>query len=113
MSNPNEFRLPDTRRWTAGAACVGSEHLMFPTDKDEPGTAAAKALCDSCPVRQQCLNEALDNNESAGIWGGLDPDERRSLKRRTARRTASEPESKHVVRVGVYTSDPYRRPFFG
>lgn len=30
----------------------------------------AKALCASCPVRQRCLEGALERREPWGVWGG-------------------------------------------
>ena len=30
----------------------------------------AKALCADCPIRRQCLAEALDRAEPWGVWGG-------------------------------------------
>jgi hypothetical protein len=36
----------------------------------------AKALCAECPIRQQCLEYAVEANEEWGIWGGLTPRER-------------------------------------
>lgn len=42
----------------------------------------AKTLCGTCPVRVQCLETALIDNEPFGVWGGLTPDERKILKRR-------------------------------
>ncbi|KAB7760245.1 hypothetical protein MMUC44124_08255 [Mycolicibacterium mucogenicum DSM 44124] len=30
----------------------------------------AKALCADCPIRLQCLNEALEREEPWGVWGG-------------------------------------------
>jgi hypothetical protein len=38
---------------------------------------AAKALCAECPVRKQCLQLALDNKETHGVWGGADEKELR------------------------------------
>ena len=32
-----------------------------------------------------CLQWAIDNNQDAGVWGGMSEEERRSLKRRAAR----------------------------
>lgn len=40
----------------------------------------AKALCDTCPVRLQCLDYALKWAEQ-GVWGGTEPHERRRMKR--------------------------------
>lgn len=66
-------------RWQASAACRNALHLFFEAD-----TTDAKDLCWRCPVRQSCLNFALDNNCDAGVWGGLDADERKALRRTTA-----------------------------
>lgn len=41
---------------------------------------AAKNLCFTCPVRQQCLQWALENKQIWGVWGGKDEVEiRRAL----------------------------------
>ncbi|AGM12321.1 WhiB family transcription factor [Mycobacterium phage Skinny] len=37
---------------------------------------AAKAVCDRCPVVAQCLNQAMEDNEEYGVWGGKNPAER-------------------------------------
>ncbi len=42
----------------------------------------AKQPCLGCPVRAECLAEALDNNLEWGIWGGMTERERRALLRR-------------------------------
>ena len=45
----------------------------------------AKAVCAGCPVRQQCLDEALKfsttRQDCCGIWGGLTWKERQKLGR--------------------------------
>jgi WhiB family redox-sensing transcriptional regulator len=41
----------------------------------------AKQVCATCPVRQRCLDHAIATDERYGIWGGLDQDERRLLRR--------------------------------
>lgn len=41
----------------------------------------------ACPVRVECLNEALASNERYGIWGGLGPGQRWRL-----RATMQEPD---------------------
>ena len=67
--------------WAARSACRG-------TDPDElfvTGAAQhrAKAVCLGCPVRTECLADALDNQVEFGVWGGMTERERRAvLKRR-------------------------------
>jgi WhiB family transcriptional regulator, redox-sensing transcriptional regulator len=78
-------------KWRRDAACRGEDpNLFFPattttgssaTTQLADQTEAAKAFCRTCPVREECLEFALINNQEAGIWGGLDEDERRKLRR--------------------------------
>ncbi len=42
----------------------------------------AKAVCMGCPVRTECLAEALDGRINFGVWGGMTERERRALLRR-------------------------------
>ena len=44
-------------------------------------TREAKRICTGCPVRDECLEYALANDERFGIWGGLSERERRRLKK--------------------------------
>lgn len=41
-----------------------------------------RIMCLSCPVRTECLAEALDNRIEFGVWGGMTERERRALLRR-------------------------------
>jgi WhiB family redox-sensing transcriptional regulator len=69
-----------TNDWTARAACRGSD----PDALFVQGAAQnrAKAVCFGCPVRAECLADALDNRVEFGVWGGLTERERRALLRR-------------------------------
>ena len=42
----------------------------------------ARMVCVGCPVRTECLGEALDNRIEFGVWGGMTERERRALLRR-------------------------------
>jgi WhiB family transcriptional regulator, redox-sensing transcriptional regulator len=76
--------------WREHAACRDEDpDLFFPIGTSGPAllqTEQAKAVCHRCPVRDQCLEWALDTGQSIGVWGGTDENERRALKRRLANR---------------------------
>lgn len=83
------YDAPDTadrpRHWSDDAACRGYDwpDTFFPKSYAGPDlftVAAAKAMCDLCPVVGACLSHALERGEPDGVWGGLTPDERRGLK---------------------------------
>jgi WhiB family redox-sensing transcriptional regulator len=71
--------------WQVRAACRGLSASIFFHPDNERGRfrrqreAAAKAICDHCPVRLQCLDWALSVREPFGVWGGLTPAERDEL----------------------------------
>lgn len=46
-------------------------------------TAAAIALCKTCPEIEPCLAYAINHRIDEGIFGGLTPDQRRALRRKT------------------------------
>ena len=77
--------------WRSRAACLRLDTgLFFPPDEhewDEQQVEDAKAVCRTCAVQSVCLEFALTTRQKQGIWGGLTEDERRSLRRRRARRS--------------------------
>jgi WhiB family redox-sensing transcriptional regulator len=42
----------------------------------------AKQMCSGCPVKTECLAEALDNEIEWGVWGGMTERERRAVLRK-------------------------------
>jgi WhiB family redox-sensing transcriptional regulator len=79
-----------TTWWISAAACIGWDpELFFPVGSSGPALeqiAEAKAVCTTCPVRDDCLEWSLATFQDAGVWGGLDEEERRTIRR--ARRRA-------------------------
>ena len=73
------------RPWTRWAACRDMDADLFfsPHPRD---TAAAIAVCDTCPARQACLDWALGKPEDHGVWGGESDRRRQTLKRSRQRR---------------------------
>jgi WhiB family redox-sensing transcriptional regulator len=66
--------------WAHEAKCLHAEPDTFFPEKGG-STREAKRICTGCPVRDECLEFALSNDERFGIWGGLSERERRKLKR--------------------------------
>ena len=77
-----EPTVGEATSWRDRAACRNSEMtLFFPDTADVVAIERAKQACASCPVTQECLSYAVATNETAGIWGGTTPGERRRLRR--------------------------------
>lgn len=71
---------PDTP-WRERALCAQTDpEAFFP--ENGGSSRAAKRICAACDVRLECLEEALENDERYGVFGGLSQEERRRLKRR-------------------------------
>ena len=70
------------------AARADDRELFCPVRTSGPALlqiTEAKAVCRRCPVNSECLNWALTSGQDAGVWGGMSEDERRAVKRRSAR----------------------------
>ena len=66
--------------WELEGLCRTTPDAFFPKHANEsPGDA--KAVCDRCPVEEKCLENALENREPHGIWGGKTTRERRRILR--------------------------------
>ena len=65
--------------------------VFFPSDG--VGVEAAKKICASCPVKESCLDHALDMRIDHGVWGGASERQRRRIlkSRRIAARAAATP----------------------
>jgi len=78
--------------WHQQAKCRGQVQAFFGPRLDSPHPSRkmrlaimeAKHICSSCPVRNLCLEFALDSGEDYGIWGGLTPMERDIVRRRAS-----------------------------
>ena len=77
----------DLFEWSDFAACRELEpELFFPVSEVGPGArqvAQAKAVCETCPVKQNCLEFALTEGLNSGIFGGTAESERRELRARS------------------------------
>jgi WhiB family redox-sensing transcriptional regulator len=81
--------------WVSQGACVALAlkgfDWWYPAERHTRGPASAvpyfeaRRICSTCTVRKKCLEYALAAGETAGMWGGLTPDERRPLHRKRRR----------------------------
>lgn len=69
--------------WRSHAACAAADpDLFFPEpDVSEDRITEAKQICAVCPVKQECLEEALSSDEQEGLCGGLTEQEREAMLR--------------------------------
>jgi WhiB family redox-sensing transcriptional regulator len=76
--------------WRSQAICRDTDpDLFFPigtTGQALVQIDRAKEVCGVCPVKSECLEYALETNQDSGIWGGLDEEQRRNIRRQAAAR---------------------------
>ena len=72
--------IQSVQGWATEGACRTSD----PDELFVQGAAQnrAKAVCQGCFVRTECLADALDHRVEFGVWGGMTERERRALLRR-------------------------------
>lgn len=70
--------------WRDDAACRDADVELF-FAHDDASIEAALSFCRTCPVRQECLEYALQAGERYGVWGGTTELERRQLARQRRR----------------------------
>lgn len=66
--------------WQDYANCRGADADLFFPERGA-STRKAKAICNACEVKGQCLDFAIINGEKFGIWGGMSERERRRVRR--------------------------------
>lgn len=81
--------------WVQHGACQPDQAALFFPDHHQLGGqltraeyerraaavwAPARAICNRCPVRQDCLDHAIEHREEHGMWGGHTPRERDALR---------------------------------
>ena len=87
--------------WHERAACRGSDFEIFFRQRrssGQPGRgetfewddAEAKAVCAVCTVTAECLADG-ERSKDFGVWGGLNPDERRARRKARVGNKAASP----------------------
>ena len=77
--------------WRSKAKCKDvPPEIFFPETKAEKveNLPKAKAICNSCSVKEPCLDYALalSASDAQGIWAGTEKDERARLRRQRRRK---------------------------
>lgn len=88
MTSGRRIRLiegPVQNEWMELGSCRGSNADVFFPGKGSD--VEAKRICAGCPVRVECREYGIVNNEKHGVWGGLNREDRR-IERRTRRGVA-------------------------
>jgi len=66
--------------WKDEAACRGEGISIWFARRTSKAGQKAVSICRRCPVREQCLADAMEAEAGSGlrlgIWGGLGPTER-------------------------------------
>jgi len=92
--------------WQIDGVCSEIDPELFYADGKEPHYQRdAMRACGLCPVRAQCLQWAIDNDEEYGIWGGATPDERVHI----ASLVAGEPALDVLEAAALVEDDPSLR----
>lgn len=76
--------MNETEGWKARASCKYVDpDLFFPLRGEDNKVREAKAICNGCPVIEECLDYGLRlGYDSPGIWGGTTQRQRRTMKDR-------------------------------
>src|SRR5699024_8678466 len=72
--------ITEDQSWAARGACVSMDPDGFFVQGAEQNRA--KTTCVGCPVKTECLADALDNRIDFGVWGGMPERALRGLRRR-------------------------------
>lgn len=71
--------------WRSRAHCLGPQSRYFfapyefeHKEQKEYREGIAKDICMGCPVKKPCLEQAINNKEKDGIWGGMNEQERKA-----------------------------------
>lgn len=71
--------------WQDRANCRDTDPEAFFPLQGEGVNGTVRAICDACPVKQTCLDYALERPQLQGIWGGTSEEERKKEVRKRGR----------------------------
>jgi WhiB family redox-sensing transcriptional regulator len=92
--------------WPTTLACQTEDADLWFAERPE-ALARAQALCMSCPVRRDCLTEAVRRQEPWGVWGGQIFQDGVVV---AYRRGRGRPRTRPITRVGAARADRVAEP---
>lgn len=79
----------DIPPWFVDAECLYADPEAFFPHKGQSAQPAV-AVCNRCPIRERCLEFAVENEQDIGVWGGMSERQRiRYRKRREMMRRSN------------------------
>jgi WhiB family redox-sensing transcriptional regulator len=78
-NNPDIDIESDAAAWNVDAECAGMDPELFFPGRGE-STKEIEAVCNRCPISEQCLDHALRHGRKHGIWGGTSERQRRMIR---------------------------------
>lgn len=60
------------------ALCAQTNPILFISDRCQDANAARR-ICAMCPVREECLEWAVEHKERYGVWGGVSERKRQAM----------------------------------
>jgi WhiB family redox-sensing transcriptional regulator len=97
MSDLPEFQ--DREVWEPYGACLGVDPDLFFPPRGAP-SQQAKAVCEGCCVKGECLEFAMRTNQKFGIWGGTSYKDRRRMRGHNLPPARQEPPQLELVNGG-------------
>lgn len=94
--------------WVKQASCRDIDtSYFFPSGGNEgiQRTKDVQQICSSCPVRAECLTDALRAAVRHGLWGGISAKKRRNLGAQFRKQVYAEGYGSYVTTLGTVRDD--------
>jgi len=91
--------MEDLFAWQSQGKCAGMNREWFFPEFDFVLNPKVLEACNACPVREICVQWAIDHDE-AGVWGGLTEEQRKQITTTRSRVRCPDCRSDHVQELG-------------
>lgn len=92
----------DSPDWALGLCTTGYDpEIFFLEDREDE----ARAVCDLCPIKWECLSWSIEQKIEFGVWGGMPESRRQPLRFRRHRVRCPHCGSRSVERSELVRSE--------